>query len=134
MSPGLVLYVALGGAAGSALRYVLTYFIQSRQVSVFPTATLLINVEGSILLGLIMRVSADSAAMNAEVRLLLTTGFCGGFTTFSTFSYETARLYQDGDYQRAALYAVLSLALCIVGVFVGFALGRVLFALRRGAL
>ena len=95
MELSLVLYVGLGGALGSVSRYALTYMIQSRLNSPFPVATLLINVTGSLLLGFVVRYAADSAALSAETRLLLTTGFCGGYTTFSTFSYETARLYDD---------------------------------------
>jgi CrcB protein len=64
---------------------------------------------------------------------MLTAGFCGGYTTFSTFSYETARLVEDGDYRRAALYVVLSVLLSLAGTFVGFALARQLLALREGA-
>lgn len=134
MNLSLALYVAVGGALGSVSRYALTYLIQSRQLSPFPTATLLINVTGSILLGFLMRYATDSTSLSAELRLLLTTGFCGGYTTFSTFSFETARLYEDGDYRRAALYAVLSVILSLAGMFAGFALARVALAARRGLL
>jgi CrcB protein len=131
MELSLMLYVGLGGAVGSMSRYALTYMIQSRSLSPFPMATLLINVMGSLLLGFIMRYATDSASLSAEVRLLLTTGFCGGFTTFSTFSYETARLYEDGDYRRAALYAALSVALSLTGMFAGFSLARLASAARH---
>jgi CrcB protein len=127
----LVLYVGLGGALGSVSRFALTYMIQSRQLSLFPVATLLINVSGSLLLGFIMRYATDSTLLSAEVRLLLTTGFCGGYTTFSTFSYETAKLYEDGDYRRAALYAALSVVLSLAGMFAGFSLARMALAARR---
>jgi CrcB protein len=131
MELSLVLYVGLGGALGSVSRYALTYMIQSRLTSPFPVATLLINITGSLLLGFVVRYTADSASLSAETRLLLTTGFCGGYTTFSTFSYETARLYEDGDYRRAALYAALSVALSLAGMFAGFSLARVALAARH---
>jgi len=128
----LALYVALGGAIGSVSRYVLTVLIQSRQMSPFPTATLVINVTGSLLLGFLARYFAESLA-SAEVRLLLMTGFCGGYTTFSTFSYETVRLLEDGDYRRAILYATSSVILSLAGTVGGFALARAALAARRMA-
>ncbi|HEY8175269.1 MAG TPA: fluoride efflux transporter CrcB [Gemmatimonadaceae bacterium] len=131
MELSLVLYVGLGGAIGSVSRYALTYMIQSRSMSPFPIATLLINVTGSLLLGFVMRYATESASLSAEVRLLVTTGFCGGYTTFSTFSYETARLYEDGDYRRAVLYAALSVLLSLSGMFAGFSLARMALAARR---
>jgi CrcB protein len=132
MELSLALYVALGGAIGSVARYALTVLIQSRQLSPFPAATLAINVTGSLLLGFLARFFAESAA-SAEVRLLLMTGFCGGYTTFSTFSYETVRLVEDGDYRRATLYAVSSVILSLAGTFGGFALARAALAARRMA-
>jgi fluoride exporter len=128
----LALFVALGGAVGSVSRYALTVVIQSRQLSPFPTATFLINVTGSLLLGFLARYLSESMA-SAEVRLLLMTGFCGGYTTFSTYSYETARLIEDGDYRRATLYATLSVVLSLAGTFGGFALARLALAARRTA-
>ncbi len=126
------LYVALGGAAGSVSRYLLSVAVQSR-AGVFPIATLLINVSGSLLLGFLVRYMLESPSVGAEMRLLLTTGFCGGYTTFSTFSYEAARLVQDGEYQRAAWYVVLSVVLSLAGTFVGFGAARGLLAARHGS-
>ena len=131
MDTRLLLYVGAGGALGSISRYALAYLIQSRSTSPFPSATLLINITGSMLLGLIMRYAADTSAISVEARLLLTTGFCGGYTTFSTFSYETVRLIEDGDYRRAAAYATLSVVLSLAGIFAGFALARAALAARR---
>jgi len=124
MELSLVLYVGLGGALGSVSRYALTYAIQSRLVSPFPVATLLINVSGSLLLGFVMRYAADSTSLSAETRLLLTTGFCGGYTTFSTFSYEAVALLEDGEWGRAGVYIGLSLLLSLTAVLLGFALAR----------
>lgn len=127
----LIGYVALGGALGSAARYLLTVLIQSRAGAGFPVATLLINVTGSILLGFLMRYSLESVTASPEVRLLLTTGFCGGYTTFSTFSYETARLMEDGEWRRGAVYVVASVVLSIAGTIAGFALARGLLSAPR---
>jgi CrcB protein len=120
----LVAYVALGGGVGTAARYLLTLFVQQRAGAGFPVATLLVNVTGSFLLGLLMRYALESTAASPEARLLLTTGFCGGFTTFSTFSYETARLIEDGEWRRGVAYIAASVILSIGGLFLGFALAR----------
>ena len=127
----LVLYVAIGGAVGSVARYALTLFVQSRSSSTFPTGTSLVNISGSILLGFLMRYGLESSSASPEVRLLLTTGFCGGYTTFSTFSYETARLLEDGEWARGGTYIVASVVLSLAGTFVGFALARALLAAQR---
>lgn len=116
----LVAMVALGGAIGSAVRYLLTVAIQVRASAMFPVGTLVVNVSGAFLLGLIMRYAVQSASITPEMRLLLTTGLCGGYTTFSTFSYETARLMEDGEWRGASLYVVLSVLLSIAAMFLGF--------------
>jgi len=123
-------YVALGGAIGSVARFLLSGFIQ-RPGGSFPLATLLINITGSLLLGFLLEYTLAAPAISREARALLTTGFCGGFTTFSTFSYETAKLLESGDYRRAALYVGLSLCVSLAGTFAGFSLGRGALALRR---
>jgi CrcB protein len=129
----LALFVALGGAAGSVSRYALSYLVQSRASSTFPVATLIVNVSGSLLLGFLVRYAMETQVISAEMRLMLTTGFCGGYTTFSTFSFELARLVEDGDYRRASGYAALSVVLSLLGTFAGFALARGLVAAQRGS-
>lgn len=133
MSARLILagYAALGGAIGTAARYLLTLVIQERAGAGFPVATLLINITGSILLGFLMRYALESTTPGPEVRLLLTTGFCGGYTTFSTFSYETARLFEDGEWRRGAVYIVASVVVSLGGTFLGFALARGFLGLQR---
>jgi CrcB protein len=127
----LFVWVAVGSAAGGALRYALGSLIQQQSGSTFPVGTLVINVTGSLLLGFLLRYALATPAVSAEVRALLTTGFCGGYTTFSTFGYEAAALVEDGDYHRAAWYVALSLVLALAGTFLGFALAREALALRR---
>lgn len=127
----VLLYTAFGGAVGTIARYLITLYVQSRAGPGFPVATLLINISGSVLLGFLMRYGLESAAASPEVRLLLTTGFCGGYTTFSTFSYETARLIEDGEWQRGGVYIAASVAISLIGTFVGFALARALLAAQR---
>jgi CrcB protein len=127
----LVIYAAIGGALGTVARYLLTLVVQTRAGAGFPVATLLINITGSVLLGFLMRYGLESATARPEIRLLLTTGFCGGYTTFSTFSYETARLLEDGEWQRGSVYVLASVVISLVGTLLGFALARGLLAAQR---
>jgi len=127
----MIWFVALGSALGGAARYLLGGLVQQASRSTFPTGTLAINVTGSFLLGLIYRYAADSAAISPELRGMLAIGFCGGFTTFSTFSYETVRLIEDGEFARASAYMLLSVVLSVGGAMLGLAAGRELLLLRR---
>ena len=122
--------VALGAAAGGVTRYYLSVAVQPRMGS-FPWATLLINVSGSLLLGFILSYALATPGMSVEVRALLTTGFCGGYTTFSTYSYETARLLEDGEWSRAGAYAFGSMSLALAATFAGFLLARGVIGLRE---
>lgn len=120
----IVWYVALGGSLGSAARYLLASAVQNRVEAGLPIGTLVVNITGSVLLGFLVRYALSAPAVSVEIRALITTGFCGGYTTFSTFSYETAALVESGDYGRASLYVGLSVALALVGTFIGFAAAR----------
>lgn len=124
-------YVMFGSAIGGGARFLLGPWIQQRSGAVFPVGTLAINVLGSLVLAFIFRYTVESAAVRPEVRAMLTTGFCGGFTTFSTFSYETLKLIEDGDWHRAAWYMVLSVAFALAGAFLGLAMAHQLLDLRR---
>jgi CrcB protein len=126
----MIFYVAVGSAAGGVARYLLSSFVQQRVGAGFPLGTLLVNVTGSFLLGLFWRYALGSQTITPEVRLLLTTGFCGGYTTFSTFSYETVVLLEDGEWPRAATYVILSVVLSLAGVWLGFLAARELLAAR----
>jgi fluoride exporter len=127
----LLWYVALGSAVGGASRFALSTFIQQRASSAFPLGTLIVNITGSLILGFVLRYALGSPSVSAEVRALLTTGFCGGYTTFSTFSYESIRLIEDGDYRRAAMYIGLSVVVSLVATFLGMAAAGQLLAARR---
>jgi fluoride exporter len=122
--------VAVGAAAGGVSRYYLSLAVHARVGAAFPWGTLLVNATGSLLLGFLMRYALATPSMSAEVRLLLTTGFCGGYTTFSTFSYETAMLLEDGQYERAATYALGSVIVALLATACGFILARELIAFR----
>lgn len=125
----LIWYVAIGSAVGGASRFALSSFIQQR-AGVFPVGTLVVNITGSLVLGFLMRYALGSTSVSAETRALLTTGFCGGYTTFSTFGYETIALIQDGDYRRAATYVVASVVLSMVATFLGVLVAGELLAAR----
>lgn len=124
--------VSVGAAAGGVARFYLTAFVQQRAGADFPAGTLVVNVTGSFLLGFLVRLLLQTALVTPEMRALLTTGFCGGYTTFSTFSYETALLLEDGEYRRAGLYVGSSVALALAGTYLGFAAATRLLALREG--
>ena len=123
-------YVGLGAAIGGMARFLLGAFIQQRAGADFPMGTLLINITGSFVLGFVMRYALQSGMLSPELRALLTTGFCGGYTTFSTFSYETALLIEDGEYSRAALYIGLSVGVALAFIFLGFIAAQRLLELR----
>ena len=118
-----VMLLTLGGGAGANARYWLGHAVAEWQLrrferTEFPWGTFLINVSGSIVLGLVAAVwlnHPDPARRNWY--LLVGTGFCGGFTTFSTFSYETLKLFQDGKPWTAAIYALGSVATGLLGVW-----------------
>jgi fluoride exporter len=123
-------YIAVGSAMGGVSRYLIGGLSQRLIAGTFPLGTLLINITGSFLLGLILRYGVETPTLTPEVRALLTIGFCGGYTTFSTFSYETVALAEDGQWARAALYISLSVGLSLIATFLGFAAAREIVAVR----
>lgn len=115
-----VLLVAFGSACGGAARYLMGLIVPA--ISTFPLATLMINVIGSFLIGLIsgLLVRFTSGAAVEALRLVLVVGFCGGFTTFSTFSSETLRLIESAQYLFAAFYVFASVSAGLIAVGIGF--------------
>ncbi len=117
-----LLWIALGGAAGSVARALVSFSLPMR----FPWATLLVNGLGSLLIGWLMaRLGPLESATAVSLRSLLVTGFCGGFTTFSAFSWQTLEQMQKGQWGAAAANVILSVSLCLLAVWLGFRLGRV---------
>ena len=129
----LIWYIAIGSAIGGAGRYVIGDAVQQRFGLAFPAGTLFINITGSLLLGFILRMVLGGTQISPETRVFLTTGFCGGFTTFSTFTYDTALMFESGQYRRAALYVTLSVALSLLATFGGFAIAQSALTLRSQA-
>src|SRR5215475_5949879 len=99
----LLLLIALAGGIGTLARFGIGGWVQHRAGTGFPWGTLLINNTGSVILGFTFRY-AEGTPVRPEIRAMVGIGFCGGFTTFSTFSYETARLLEDGQWRRAVVY------------------------------
>ena len=118
-----LLLVALGGAVGSVARWALGGWVQRAAGVQFPSGTLLVNVTGSLLIGVLARRLQLGADDVPVARLLLITGFCGGYTTFSTFSLDTLELLRDGQAERAFAYVTLSVLLSLGAVWAGYALG-----------
>ncbi|GAA4735790.1 fluoride efflux transporter CrcB [Flavisolibacter ginsenosidimutans] len=114
-----IVVVAVGGAAGSVLRYTLQKWINETYLQSFPLATFLINVTGCLLIGIFYAMAEKGNLLTPLVRLLLVTGFCGGFTTFSTFAFENMNLLRSGDLFYFALYALGSLVLGVLAVYLG---------------
>ena len=125
----MLISLALGGMVGTLARYGLGRWVHSWAGTAFPWGTLLINILGSFALGVLARVG-ESTTLSPEARGMLTVGFCGAFTTFSTFSYETVRLIQDGEAGKAMLYALGSVAVGIAATLAGLNVGRII--LRAG--
>jgi len=114
----IFLLIAVGGAAGSVLRYVVGGAVQRMSAGGFPIGTMFVNVSGCFLIGILLRQFLNMQ-VSPELRAFLIVGFCGGFTTFSTFSGETLGLIEGGEYGRAAGYVMLSVVLCLAATFVG---------------
>jgi len=119
----IILLIAIGGALGSVARYVLGQAVQGMTHHNFPLGTLAVNVLGCFVIGVIAKVLMHGQT-ELPVRALLMTGFCGGFTTFSTFTLETFAFIQGGEWARAALYVAMSAFICVAATAAGFAVGR----------
>jgi fluoride exporter len=128
------LWVAIGGALGSMARYGMSGFIAALTGGTFPYGTLVVNVTGAILIGFLATISGPDSPfiVPASVRIFMMTGICGGYTTFSTFSLESANLMRDGDWTAALANIGFSVVLCLVAIWIGHAGALVLNRLRGG--
>ncbi len=119
-----ILYIGLFGALGCISRYLVSGWAYSLVGRSLPYGTLAVNVIGSFLLGLLMEGSLRSTLFSAEIRLGIAVGFMGGFTTFSTFSFETMRLLEEGSFLHAGANIVLNIVVCILFAALGIFLAR----------
>ena len=124
MQRSLVLLVFVGGGLGSVCRYLLGARIQRAFPGPFPLATFVVNALGCLAIGLVAAFGFERAALPVEARVFLTVGVLGGFTTFSTFAYESLALLSVGDALRAAAYMAGSVFAGVLGAGLGRALGR----------
>ena len=119
----IFLFIGLGGFLGSVLRYYAGTWIQGRFGWYWPMGTLVVNFLGCLLIGMIFILS-ERGALDQETRLMLAIGFCGGLTTFSSFSFEILNLLRNGHYFSAASYVAFSLLFGLLGVWAGMTVIR----------
>jgi len=119
-----ILLVATGGGAGSVVRYLCQRWIHQLHPHAFPWGTFLINIAGCLLIGLLSGIIAKGNLVREEWRLLLVTGFCGGYTTFSSFAAENIQLLKDGRILYFMLYTTASVLLGILATFAGMLLTK----------
>jgi CrcB protein len=128
------LWIALGGALGSVSRYWLSGLVASRFGETFPWGTLVINVTGSFVIGIVGAMAAPEGRMDSQSRAFTTQflmiGICGGYTTFSSFSWQTLRLMQDREWLYAGGNVILSVTLCMIAVWLGYALGSAMSSMK----
>lgn len=120
------LWIGLGGFIGANTRYLLQQWAANRWGADYPYGTLLINVSGSFVIGLFLTLATGRLALPPEMRLFVAVGFLGGYTTFSSFSYETLRLLEQGQWWPAALYFLGNTGLGMLGVFLGVVAARLI--------
>ncbi len=129
-----LLLICLGGAIGTGLRYLTGVVAADWLGTAFPYGTLIVNLSGALVIGVVQQLGAEALLIPDNVRLFLTTGMMGGLTTYSTFSYETVRLMETGAWSQAwgkiVVTTTISLSLC----FVGIGLGRLIVSLRAVAI
>ncbi len=114
-----LIFVGAGGFIGSIARFLVQKLNLHWHVFSIPIGTLIVNVLGSLIIGLIIGISSKNTIISADLRLFLTVGFCGGFTTFSSFSAENLSLMQNGQFLTVLLYTGLSILLGFLAAYVG---------------
>lgn len=118
----IFLLIGLGSGIGGICRYLLQQYVQKQFPSSIPYGTLSVNVIGCFVIGIIYALGSRTNILSPEVRLLLATGLCGGFTTFSSFAYENVALLQEGDYFYTAVYIISSIIAGLIAVYLGILL------------
>ena len=120
------LWIALGAIVGASARYFLSGYLARIFSTTFPYGTLLINVTGSLLLGFFLVLAGERLLVDPRWRLLVAIGFCGSYTTFSSYAFESMALFEQGQWHLMAANMIASNLLCLAGAVAGMALARVL--------
>lgn len=115
----LLLIIGAGGFFGTILRYLVSKYFQQILFSSFPYGTFIVNITGCLIMGIIYGIAQRHALISDELRLFLTVGFCGGFTTFSTFANENLGFLRDGEFLQFALYTGLTVFLGLIALYLG---------------
>lgn len=118
-----LILVFIGGGFGSALRFLIGKWLNSSETGI-PYGTFTANILGSLLIGIILGLAAKNDSLTQNQTLLLATGFCGGFTTFSTFAYENHVFLKSGDFMHFAIYTIASFIVGFLAVFLGMYLAK----------
>ena len=121
------LLICLGGAIGTGARYATSLWAASAMGSAFPFGTLIVNLAGSFLLAFLVHVAGSTELLPVDLRLMLTTGVMGGFTTYSTFNYETTQYFREGAWAMGAMNVAVTVAGCLIAGLAGLALARLMF-------
>ena len=121
----VILLVGVGGLLGSVCRYLVSVFFLKQFPFAFPFGTFAVNIAGCFFIGLFYGLSDKYNWFSPELRMFLTTGFCGGFTTFSSFAFENIKLLQDAEYFNFAMYSIGSFALGLLAVFAGMCVSKI---------
>jgi fluoride exporter len=124
------LLITFGGAIGTLLRYLTSVVAAQWFGSEFPYGTLIVNLSGAFIIGLVQQLGTEALMIPDNTRLFLTTGMMGGLTTYSTFSYETVRLMESGAWSQAWTNIFVTTVICLSLCFLGIGVGRVFVTLR----
>lgn len=119
-----IVYIAIGGALGSVLRFLTSILVNKYWQSIFPMATFLVNIVGCFLIGFIISFFHKQNLLNSDLKWFLITGFCGGFTTFSAFGLENVRLLENQNLGLSLLYVLTSVIVGIGFVWIGMLTGK----------
>ena len=119
-----IAFVFIGGGFGSVLRYVIGKWLNNSETGI-PYGTFVANILGSLFIGIILGYAAKNDSLSQHSTMLLATGFCGGFTTFSAFAYENQALFKNGDFTSFAVYTISSFVVAFLAVFAGMYISRI---------
>lgn len=120
------IFVGVGAAIGGVLRYWFSDVIYKFLPETFPYGTLFVNIIGSFLLGIIVFHFDDRELLGSNLKVFLSVGFCGGFTTFSTFSLETINLFRDTQYWFGIYNILLNVVLCLLGIYFAYLFSKII--------